>query len=143
MTKPSSPSAIIGAFVTAVQELFPPDQQSKLEPFKEAIEHTTSAKDAHRARHCVYWAIRLADDKDLPHPRWKEIKELHQVWKDAWLGTQFGLMGSGSGHQPIQDTEIEWTENSVEVAKMIGEADGWEHAPWEDLLRELIEMEPK
>lgn len=143
MTTPSSPSPIIGTFARAVRELLPLDQQSKLEPFKEAIEHTTSTQDGHRARHCAHWAIGLAEDKDLPHPRWREIKELHQVWKDAWLGTQFGLMGSGSGRRPIEDTEIEWTENAVEVAKMIGEADGWERAPWVDLLKELIEMEPK
>lgn len=139
----SSPSPIIGVFVRAVEEQLPLEEQAKLEPFKEAIEKTTSAKDGQRARHCAHWAIRLADDKDLPHPRWAEIKELHQLWKDAWLGTQLGLHRTDPGHRPIGDVEIEWTENAVEVAKSIGEVDGWDHAPWEGLLEELIEMEPK
>lgn len=143
MVEPTSPSPIVGVFVRAVQELLPADQKTKLDPLKDAIEATTSAKDGHRARHCAHWAIRLADDKDLPHPRWREIKELHHVWKDAWLGVQFGLHHTDPAHRPIEDVEIQWTEGAVEVAKMIGEADGWDHAPWEQLLEELIEMEPK
>ncbi len=43
----------------------------------------------------------------------------------------------------MKDTEIEWVENAVDVAKAIGEADGWDHAPWEELLSGLIAMEPK
>jgi hypothetical protein len=143
VVEPTSPSPIVGVFVRAVQELLPVDQKAKLEPFKDAIEGTTSAKDGHRARHCALWAIQLADDKDLANPRWREIKQLHQVWKDAWLGVQYGLHHTDTGHHPIEDVEIEWTEGAVEVAKMVGEADGWEHAPWEKLLGELIEMEPK
>jgi len=43
------------------------------------------------------WAIRMADDKDRSHPRWKEIKETHEIWKDIWFGTEFGLFVGGKG----------------------------------------------
>ena len=74
-------------------------------------------------------------------PRWNEIKEIHQEWKDTWFGLEFGLMGDqGAGRHPDEDMHIQWVEDAVTVAKNLGEEDGWEHSPWEALLDELIEM---
>jgi hypothetical protein len=38
----------------------------------------------------------------------------------------------------MEDVRIEWVENAVAVAKRLGEEDGWENSPWEDLLNDLI-----
>jgi hypothetical protein len=40
-----------------------------------------------------------------------------------------------------EDVRIQWVDEAVEVARRIGEEEGWEHAPWEALLDELIAME--
>jgi hypothetical protein len=140
MAERVSPSPIIGVFVQAANEMFPDDQRARLEGFEDAISRTTDRADARRARHCAVWSIRLADDRDLPHPRWREIKEAHQMWKDVWLGVEFGLM-ERKDHEPLEDVRIEWTEDAVRVSALIGESEGWAHAPWGDLLTELIEME--
>jgi len=77
----------------------------------------------------------MADDKDQSHPRWRELKELHQVWKDTWFGVEF----AGHAHENvIEDVKIQWTEDAVAVAKALGEEDGWDRSPWEALLVELI-----
>jgi hypothetical protein len=82
----------------------------------------------------------MADDRDRSHPRWREMKELHQVWKDIWFGTEFSWF-AGAHLGPIEDIKILWTEEAVSVAKALGEEDGWERSPWEELLVELIGIE--
>lgn len=137
-----SPSPMIEVFVRAVTEQLPAEQQQKLEPHRPAIARTTDRGDGRRARHCAHWAIGVAGEHDLPHPEWRRIKETHEVWKEAWLGSQFALMLKGAGRPaPVADVEIEWVEGAVDVARMVGENVGWEQAPWEDLLVQLIAME--
>jgi hypothetical protein len=146
MTTPISPSPILECFVRAVKEDFPKEQSAKIVSHQAEIDQTTSEGDHHRARRCALWAIEMADEKDRSHPRWKQIKELHQVWKDTWFalefagadalpGSQHGMVGKA---EPLEDVRIEWTTNAVDVAKAIGEEAGWEHSSWEDLLVELI-----
>lgn len=138
-----SPSPIIEAFVTAVRETLPAQQVEGLDAYSADIAKTTGKEDGRRARHCARWAIDIADQKELSHPEWRKIQELHEVWKDLWFGTEFGLMGKGAGRpEPIEDVRVEWVEDAVHVAKLVGESLGWEHAPWETLLSELIQMEP-
>ena len=127
---------------------FPDDEKSKLAQHEEQIAQTTSDGDHHRARLCGRWAIRMANDKNQKHPRWEQLKERHQLWKDEWFAFDFGVAdavpGSGTHHlvgkaEPLEDVRIEWVENAVAVAKRIGEEDGWENAPWEKLLTDLID----
>jgi hypothetical protein len=143
MADPVSPSPALGTFTRAVEQQFPPEQRSRLVAHHEAISHTTDRHDGRRARHCALWAIRLADDKGQSHPRWRAIQELHQIWKDFWFAVDFGVMTPVSGQRghPGRDVEIQWIEDAVAVAKNVGETDGWDHAPWEDLLVSLIDME--
>jgi hypothetical protein len=142
MSKLVSPSPIIESFVENVREAFPAAEVLKLERFSVGIGSTTSAADPHRARRCVEWAIEMADDRNQSHPRWREFKELHQSWKDAWFALEFGVIGpQGAGHHPVEDIRIQWVENAVAVAKGLGEEDGWNNSPWEELLEGLIEME--
>lgn len=138
------PSPILEAFVRAVAEKLPADQREKLKGYEASIATTTDAEDRHRARHCALWAIHLASDKELPHPGWRRIKELHEVWKDLWFGIDYGLVQEGTGkREPLEDAEIEWVEDAVNVAQHVGSSLGWEHAPWDQLLQELIAMEPQ
>jgi hypothetical protein len=141
MPAPEAPSPLLGTFVRSAQGLFPPDQQAVLDRYAEMIRKTTAEKDPERARHCALWAIEQAADRSRAHPRWREIKELHEIWKDAWFGTEFGLMGSAGKHQPLEDVRIRWVQDAVEVAANLGEEDGWDKSPWESLLQELIHME--
>jgi hypothetical protein len=142
MGKAMSPSPMLECFVRNAHEQFPADQRDKLPRFEPAIDGTTSTADAHRARRCAEWAIELADDKDQTHPRWRELKELHQEWKDIWFGLEMGVVGpQGARHTPREDTHIQWVEDAVTVAARIGEEDGWDRSPWESLLDELIAME--
>ena len=142
MSKTLTPSPMIESFVRNVKEDFPPEEANKVDAFAEAISHTTSGADAERARRCFHWAFEMADDKNQSHPRWREIKELHQEWKDTWFGLEFGVMGDqGAGHNPDEDIHIQWVEDAVTVAQTLGEEDGWEKSPWQALLSELIQME--
>jgi hypothetical protein len=142
MSKILSPSPMIECFVRNANEQFPEAERAKLDSFRTRIESTTSSADAHRSRRCAEWAIEMADDKDQAHPRWKEIKELHQVWKDTWFGLEMGVVGpQGARHDPLEDVHIQRVEDAVTVAVRIGEDDGWAKSPWEALLDELIDME--
>jgi hypothetical protein len=143
-----SPSPLIVVFVNEVNESFPEAEKSKLAPHEEAIAKTTSEADPHRARLCVKWAIKMSDNKAAKHPRWEQLKERHQIWKDDWFAFDFGLADaiplSGTHHavgkaEPLEDVRIQWVEDAVAVAKTLGEEDGWQHSPWEALLTELIE----
>ena len=140
---PTSPSPVIQSFVREAAEVLPATQAEKLTAFDAAIGKTTNHHDGRRARRCAEWAIGVAGDRDLPHPRWHEIKEAHSAWRDMFLGAGYAAVTRGVGSpEPLKDIEIEWVEDAIEVAKLVGEADGWDHAPWEALLVELIDMEP-
>ena len=148
MANPSSPSPIIEVFLREVHATFPEDESAKIAAHQEAIARTTSEGDPHRARLCVKWAIKMADDKTKKHPRWAQLKERHEIWKDEWFAFDFGVAdatpGSGTHHMvgkasPLEDVRIEWVEDAVAVAKKLGEEDGWQNSPWESLLAELID----
>ncbi len=142
MSHTVSPSPMIECFVRNAKEQFPADERDKLQRFEGAIAGTTSKADGHRARRCAEWAMELADDKSQSHPRWKQVKELHKEWRDAWFGLAMGtITPQGAKATPREDTHILWVEDAVAVAQRIGEEDGWDHAPWEALLEELITME--
>jgi hypothetical protein len=142
MSKALTPSPMLELFVRNVQEQFPKDEAGKSERFAEAISKSTSAADSKRARRCFHWAFEMADDKDQSHPRWREIKELHQEWRDTWFGLEFGLTGNqGVKRHPDEDMHIQWVEDAVGVAKTLGEEEGWDKSPWEELLSELVEMD--
>jgi hypothetical protein len=142
MSKPLSPSPMLDLFVRNVQEQFPKVEAAKVERFADAISKSTSDADPKRARRCFHWAFEMADDKNQTHPRWREIKELHQEWKDTWFGLEFGLTGNqGVKRHPGEDVHIQWVEDAIAVAKVLGEEDGWDKSPWEQLLGELVEMD--
>ncbi len=141
MSESLSPSPMLELFVRNVQEQFPKTEADKVDRYGAAIAKSTSDADAKRARRCFHWAFEMADDKSRSHPRWRELKELHQEWKDTWFGLEFGLTGNqGVKRHPEEDMHIQWVEDAVLVAKALGEEDGWDKSPWEQLLGELVEM---
>jgi hypothetical protein len=142
MSKTLSPSPLLELFVRNVHEDFPKDEAAKADRYAGAISQSDSDADPKRARRCFHWAFEMADDKDQSHPRWHEIKELHQEWKDTWFGAEFGLgLNQGIDRHPDEDVHIQWVEDAVIVAKTLGEEDGWDKSPWEALLAELIAMD--
>ncbi len=131
-----------------VHASFPESEAKKVAAHESAIAMTTADGDHHRARLCAKWAIKMADNKSSTHPRWEQLKERHQMWKDEAFALEFGIAdavpGSGTYREvgkaePLEDVRIEWVENAVSVAKKLGEDDGWENSPWEQLLTELID----
>jgi hypothetical protein len=148
MAATTSPSPIIGVFVTEAHESFPESENNKIAAHEDAIAKTTSDGDHHRARLCARWAIKMAADKDSKHPHWDRLKERHQIWKDEWFAVEFGigdatLIGGSFGvvgkPEPLEDVRIQWVENAVAIATRLGEEDGWENSPWEALFIELID----
>ena len=136
-----SPSPMLECFVRNVQGEFPAEEAAKADRFAEAISRSTSEADSERARRCFTWAYEMADSKGVTHPRWAKIKELHREWKDTWFGMHFGLVADqGAPRTPDEDMHIQWIEDAVQVAKALGEEDGWEQSPWEGLLGELIDI---
>jgi hypothetical protein len=134
---------VVEMFVREVRETFPDTQSAKLAAYESAIAKTTDRHDGRRARRCARWAITVAGERDLSHPEWHRIKELHAVWRDITWGAGYAAVTEDVGRPaPLQDIEIEWVEDAANVAKIVGGAVGWEHAPWENLLAELIAMEP-
>ncbi len=143
MSGRESPSPLITVFVRAVSEQFPPEQQQRLAVHRAAIDRTTDREDGRRALRCAHWAIEIAGDHELPHPEWRRIKEAHELWKETWLGAEFALMFEGGGRPaPLEDVGTEWVEGAIETARVVGENLGWDHVPWEELLVELVAMEP-
>jgi hypothetical protein len=148
MANVSSPSPIIELFVNAAHQTFPEAEKIKLAAYNDAIATTTSQGDHHRARLCARWAITMADDENRTHPRWEQLKERHQMWKDEFFGLEFGLAdatpfsgthGLVGKAEPLEDVRIQWVNNAVAVAERLGDDDGWDHSPWQALLQELID----
>ena len=141
MSQPITPSPMLGIFVGNIRENFPATETKKLTQFEAAIAKTSSAADKNRAHRCLVWAVEKANDKSQSHPRWRAIHELHQEWKDTWLGVEMGFFPHGGPHTPLEDIHIRWIEDAAQVAQTLGEEDGWDHSPWEELLQQLIDME--
>jgi hypothetical protein len=137
MSNPVSPSPIIECYLRNFKDFLPDDQKAKLATHDDAIAATTSEGDEGRALHCAVWAIKASNEKSASHPRWKEIKESHQIWKDTWFGAEFGLMMPQSSIG--DDVRVQWTESAAEVVRTLAEDDGWGTSHWEDLLVELID----
>jgi hypothetical protein len=140
MSATVSPSPIIECFLRELEPGLPADQRSKLSSHEEGISRTTSDVDHARAHRCALWAIEAADDKDASHPRWTQVKELHKLWKDTMFGAEFGLAMPSSSVS--EDVRTQWAENAADVVKKLADENGWENSHWEELLTDLIDLEP-
>jgi hypothetical protein len=80
------------------------------------------------------------------------LKEIHNEWKDVWLGLEFGSeveVGKGQVAQevkgdqkigPGEDIELLWVEEATDVAKSAADKSGWDSVPWEELLQEVLRI---
>jgi len=66
----------------------------------------------------------------------KHLEETRTLEKDSVFGAEFDVA------RPRQDVEIQWTDDAVAIAKSEGERVGWDSVPWEDLLQEMLAVEP-
>ena len=147
MAKSTSPSPIIEVFVREVHASFPDSEKSKLATHERDCQDDLR-RDPHRAVSAPKWAIRMADDKSQKHPRWEQLKERHQMWKDEWFAVRFR---SGATRSP----EAAPTTSSVRRSRWktygsSGSRTRWPwpndsgrrtdgELPWEELLTELID----
>lgn len=138
-------SPILAYLEESLAEALPAEEQSKLAEFHDDIATATSAGDAKRARHCAHWALQNAGDpNDFGiHKGADELRAAYKLLKDSLFGVEFGLetdLGStgwdstGVGY----DVQIQWVNNSVDVAKALAEETGWQEVPWQSLIRELL-----
>ena len=137
-----SPSPIIDYFVRELSGSMPDDERSKLDAYTDVIATTTHEGDARRAWHCADWALTL--DRDTPasheHRICEKLHEEHRLWKDTILGAEFGVLNPAVG--PDTDIEIQWVDDAVAMARTVADASGWAAVPWEDLLQDMLGMEP-
>jgi hypothetical protein len=83
--------------------------------------------------------MKSASNKSDTDPKWKEIKEVHKIWRDTFFDAEWGLV---TRHSSIgDDIRTGWIENATDVIRYSGEDDGWENSQWENLLLELIEVQ--
>jgi hypothetical protein len=146
-TQVISPSPIIEVYLNDARRDFPESERKKLTQYAEEIGRTTSEGDPHRARMCLKWALHQVEDANRSHPRWEQLKERFRIWREDWSAFDFGIAdampGSGTHHrvgkaEPIEDVRIQWAQAAVDVARRIGEEEGWENSPWQGLLSDLI-----
>src|SRR5580698_2633753 len=91
MSKPVSPSPVIETFISKFKDFLPDDQKAKLQEHESAIAATTSDGDESRALRCASWAMKAASSKPDTHPKWKEIKEAHKMWKETLFDAEWAL----------------------------------------------------
>jgi hypothetical protein len=138
MSTPVSPSPVIETFVSKFKDFLPDDQKSKLQTHESAIAATTSEGDESRALRCAIWAMKTASNKSDSHPRWKEVKDVHKIWKETLFDAEWGLT---TRHSSIGDeVRTGWIQSATDVIRYSGEDDGWQNSHWEELLVELINL---
>ncbi len=140
-----TPSPILRYLVDALAEALPEADYDRLTSHDEAIAATTSQGDTRRALRCADWAVELAGEieKDGGHHPLRRLGEvLHQA-RQAGAALEIGIMTKLPGvHAPDVET-VEWIDDVVAVAKEVAERSGWVAVPWEDLIVELVEVEPE
>ena len=128
-----SPSPVVEVFINEVHRTFPESERNKIASYEEAIANTTSAGDAHRARLCVKWAIKMAHDKNQKHPRWAQLKERHQIWKDDWAAFDFGVISrcrrASSGAQSSHPQVVRGLVSRAKFPRRAGQC-GQRYSRW-------------
>ncbi len=147
-------SPIVKGLMNNLREILPEDQRPTLEGYTQQAEASTPHGDFKRARYCLHWAVKTAESPQHSHLSGvaTHLKETYKAWRDIWLGTEFGSeveIGHGqTSHEvkgdqkigPGEDIELLWVGEATDVAKSAAEKAGWENVPWENLLREVLEI---
>jgi hypothetical protein len=145
-------SPIVEGLMNNLREILPDEQRKTLDGYAAQADASSPKGDFRRARHCLHWAVKVAESPDHSHLSGLAIrlKEKHKAWQDIWLGTEFGSeveIGHGqASHEikgdqkigPGEDIELLWVAEATDVAKSAAEKSGWDAVPWEELLREVL-----
>lgn len=140
--EPVSPSPILAYLDDALEQVLPEAEYAKLTRHDQEIAGTTSVGDFHRCLHCARWAVAVADGADhgasgVVQGLKAVVEELH----DTWQGVRFGSIVAGS--PVVTDVEIKWVDDAVRTAVEVAEKKGWDAVPWEQLIEELVAIEPE
>jgi hypothetical protein len=134
---PEEKSLVLDAFVREVGDTFPQEQVAKLAAHKSEIARCSSRHDHKRARLCASWAIALVEAQSNQHEEWEVIKAEHKFWTDAWEGAAWSVQMRMT---PGEGVEIEWAEESADIALRVAGVSGWAAVDWEGLLTQLIRI---
>ena len=133
-----SPSFIISYFVKEIEPSLPAAEKAKLANYAPEIAKTTHHGEFKRAKQCAEWAVQMAErssNSRLSHFV-KHLEEIRKLEKDSVFGAEFDPA------RPRQDIEIQWADDAAAIAKSEGDRVGWDSVPWEDLLKEMLAVEP-
>lgn len=124
-----------------LEELLPEEEYQRLTKYDAAIANTTSRGDFHRCFRCAEWAVELSGKTERSHIRHlaREIGAVVHKIRDAGWAIEFGVMTPG---RTVTDVELSWVDDALKVAKAAADVSGWAVVPWEQLLQELIAIEP-
>src|SRR5580693_8087966 len=100
-------SPVVKGLMNNLREILPEEEQGKLARYTQQADATTPKGDFHRARHCLRWAVKVAESPEHSHLSGIAIrlKEKHKAWQDVWLGVEFGSevkIGKGQPSQEIK-----------------------------------------
>jgi hypothetical protein len=139
--KIEQPSPMLAHLDDSLEEVLPEDEYAKLTSHDAEIAQTTSLHDLHRCFRCAEWAVQLVARPEHSHLEYL-IHELRAVVHEARAAHWAVKFGRYVSHAPELDVELTWVDDAVAVAKAAAEKSDWASVPWEDLLEELIAMEP-
>jgi len=137
----TSPSEMLTYLDDALEKVLPEAEFEKLERHDAEIAVTTSHGDFHRCLRCAEWAVELGSRAEHSHLRHlvRELEGALREFHDADWAFEFGIFTPG---RAITDVELAWVDDAVTVASAAAETSGWAAVPWEELLVELIGLEP-
>lgn len=143
MSDPSvkSPSEMLRYFDDALAKVLPQDEYQKLTAHDAEIAGTTDRGDFHRCFRCAEWATELAARPEHSHVRHltRALEEVVREARDTGWAVEFGALTRG---RTMTDVELSWVDDAVEAARSAAAVSGWDSVPWEQLLVELIAVEP-
>jgi hypothetical protein len=140
-----TPSPMLRYIDDALEKVLPDEEYQKLTTHDAEMAGTTSRGDFHRCFRCAEWAVDLAAQSDHQpeqshlHHLLSGLKEVVRQIRDTDWAVEFGIFTPG---RTVTDVELTWVDDAITVAQAAAEKSGWGAVPWENLLEELIAIEP-
>ncbi len=137
----STPSEILRYIDDSLEKILPEDEYRKLTALDTEMAATTSRGDFHRCFRCAEWAVALAGASEHSHLARlvTELKTALHEFHDMDWAIDFGIFRPG---RTVTDVELSWVDDALKVAQAVAQESGWDAVPWEELLRQLIAIEP-
>jgi len=136
-----SPSPMLVHLDDALEDALADSEVTKLNAHDAEVAKTTSHHDLHRCFRCAQWAVDLVHRPEHSHLG-HMVEKLRGVLHDADNAMWDVESKMFVSHTPELGVEITWVDDAVRVAEDAAAKSGWDLVPWEELLVELIAMEP-